>query len=93
MKKEIFAKFMKQIVKECLREELPKLLNENKISNNLSFTSDKITPTFNKQTFNYLLNEEDTPQQPEEKNNPYLSFILEAGQNMSAQDKAGLTNL
>lgn len=85
MKKEIFAKFMKQIVKECLREELPKLLNENK---NISFTSDKVTiPS----SVNYLLNEEE--EQPQEKTNPYLQFILEAGQNMSAQDKAGLTNM
>jgi hypothetical protein len=106
MNAKLFKNLIKEAVREAVREEIGVLLLEQKKqelteSKTVSFTSSDIPVGADAKTalrskmgsmFGY-----ETPQQNLKvdavSDNPFASFIADAGANMTAQDLSGLRNL
>ena len=109
MKVDLFKKLIKEAVAEAVREELTHIFNEqtfpkvNQIQENktLNFTSNDVMAVrtnLREKMGNMFGFEESQSQSSSLKvdtnsDNPYLSFIADAANNMTPQERAGLKNL
>jgi hypothetical protein len=109
MKIDLFKKLIKEAVAEAVREELSNILSEQQVKpklnhlqeQNFNFTSNDVMTTRtnirekmgNMFGFEESQTKSSTLEVDVNSENPYLSFIADAANNMTPQERAGLKNL